>query len=42
MRCLTFLHVKFEMFIRHPREDVKVDERNVPALKREVLAGDVH
>lgn len=42
MRSLTFMHAKFEMLTRHPREDVKADGRNEPGFKRVVLAGDVN
>lgn len=42
MRSLTFMHAKFEILTRHPREDVKADGRNEPGFKGVVLAGDVN
>lgn len=42
MRSLTFVHAKFEILTRHPREDVKADGRNEPGFKGVVQAEGVN
>lgn len=41
-KSLTLMPVKFEILTRHPREEVKADEKNEPGFKGVVLAGDVN
>lgn len=42
MKSLTSMHAKFEMLIRHPREEEKVGGKNKPEFKEVVLGGDVN
>lgn len=42
MKSLTFMHAKFEILTRHPREDVEADGKNEPGFKGVVVAGDAN
>lgn len=42
MKSLTFMHAKFGILTRHPREDVEADGKNEPGFKGVVVAGDAN